>query len=279
MNKYLVLGSSGQIGNHLVSFLKERKHTVLEFDILNDPSQDLRNNNNALEELVQESDFVMFLAFDVGGSKYLHKHQDSYKFIDNNIRIMSNTFSILKKHSKPFIFASSQLADLHSSTYGLCKAIGEKYTNSLGALSVKLWNVYGCEEGSEKSHVITDFVLKANRDNEIVMLTDGSEERQFLHVEDCCECFYTLSQEYRRLDKDKKYHASSFEWTSIMDVAKEVSKNFDDVKIIPSSGKDHVHCGWRVEPDEYILNFWTPKISLSEGIKNITKELLREKNE
>ena len=40
--KYLVLGSSGQIGAELCKYLKKNGHDVIEFDIENNIEQDLR---------------------------------------------------------------------------------------------------------------------------------------------------------------------------------------------------------------------------------------------
>ncbi len=203
--KYLVLGSSGQIGSHLVSHLIHHGEEVVEYDIVRDVKEDLRiYNNNLLEKYINESDFVFFLAFDVGGSRYLEKYQDSYDFIENNIKIMSNTFSLLEEYNKPFIFTSSQMSDMGYSTYGLCKALGERYTDSIGGLNVRLWNGYGNEKDLEKSHVITDFINKAKNTSNINMLTDGKEERQFLHADDCSRCLHILSKEYHILDREKK---------------------------------------------------------------------------
>jgi nucleoside-diphosphate-sugar epimerase len=54
--KYLVLGSAGQIGGHLVTYLRDLNYDVLEFDIEDDPSEDLRiRNNKTLEAYVRES--------------------------------------------------------------------------------------------------------------------------------------------------------------------------------------------------------------------------------
>jgi nucleoside-diphosphate-sugar epimerase len=266
----LVLGSEGQIGKPLVNYLKNQGLNVLTFDIDNDPVEDLRiRDNRLLERYMTESEFVFFLAYDVGGAKYLYNHQHTYKFIDNNIRIMSNTFDALERVGVPFIFASSQMADMTESTYGLLKEVGERYTTSIGGLNVKLWNVYGPEVGSEKSHVITDFIEKAQAEKKIEMMTDGLEIRQLLHADDCASCMLSLCKEYDNLDKTKNYHMTSFEWVSILDVATEVSSNFGGVKIIPSSTTDSVHSGWKVEPDKHILNYWKPNITLSEGIKDI----------
>lgn len=268
--KYLVLGSSGQIGSHLVSHLIHHGEEVVEYDIVRDVKEDLRiYNNNLLEKYINESDFVFFLAFDVGGSRYLEKYQDSYDFIENNIKIMSNTFSLLEKYNKPFIFTSSQMSDMGYSTYGLCKALGERYTDSIGGLNVRLWNVYGNEKDLEKSHVITDFINKAKNTSNINMLTDGKEERQFLHADDCSRCLHILSKEYHILDREKKYHITSFEWTSIENIAKIICSNFQDVTYTPSDRKDMVHQGWKTEPDKHILNYWQPRISLEDGIYNL----------
>ena len=73
--KYLVLGSEGQIGHALKEYLLESGHEVLEYDLVRSPYEDLRLSNNILlEKQIFSSDFVFFLAFDVGGSRYLKKY-------------------------------------------------------------------------------------------------------------------------------------------------------------------------------------------------------------
>ena len=110
LKSVLVLGSSGQIGSSLVSFLKGSGLVVGTFDIAENAIEDLRLiSNNDLVETICKFDFTVFLAFDVGGSKYLEEHQNSSSFIINNLQIMSNTFDALSKARKPFIFASSQI--------------------------------------------------------------------------------------------------------------------------------------------------------------------------
>ena len=61
MKKILILGSEGQIGHHLLSYLRNRNYAVHEFDIVNTKEQDLRVKNNILlEKLVKKSDFIFF---------------------------------------------------------------------------------------------------------------------------------------------------------------------------------------------------------------------------
>ena len=94
--KILILGSSGMIGSYLSNYLK-KKYQVIYFDIVNSKKQDLRiKNNKELINKVKKSDFIYFLAFDVGGSTYLKKYQNTSDFINNNLKIMLNTFDVIK---------------------------------------------------------------------------------------------------------------------------------------------------------------------------------------
>ncbi len=274
--RYLVLGSAGQIGSALVSKIKEdKKHEVLEFDIENHPSQDLRiYNNKLLDKTIKKADFVFFLAFDVGGSRYLKAYQNTYDFISNNIKIIDRTFDALKKHKKPFIFASSQMANMSYSSYGLLKSIGEKKTGVLGGLVVKFWNVYGLERDEDKYHVIADLIIKAATNGVMDLMTDGTEERQFLYADDCSECLIELSKKYHKIPRDKQLHITSFKWHSILDLADIISKHFPGAKIIPNPRqKDTVQQNKKNEPDQYIFTYWKPKTGLGEGISRIVKEM------
>ena len=130
--KILVLGSSGQIGLHLYNYLKDKKYLVEKFDICEGKKFDLRKKNNTLlEKSIKKSDYIFFLAFDVGGSKYIKKFQSTYKFLMNNLKIIANTFELLSKYKKPFLFASSQMSNMTYSNYGLLKLIGDRITSTL----------------------------------------------------------------------------------------------------------------------------------------------------
>jgi nucleoside-diphosphate-sugar epimerase len=186
---------------------------------------------------------------------------------------MEHTFESIRRHNKPFIFASTQMSSMTDSAYGVLKLIGEYYTSSLNGLTIKLWNVYGIEEQDEKSHVITDFIKKAHKENVIQMITDGEEKRQFLHAIDCSRCLLSLMKAYDVIPRSEKLHITSFEWTKIMDIASHVAKFFPGTRILAGDKKDSVQNGVRNEPSEFILNYWKPDISIQQGIKMVIQEL------
>lgn len=267
--RHLVLGSSGQIGAHLVKYLQQQGEQVLEFDLAKNNSQDLRVSFNVnFETLMDHCDIVHFLAYDVGGAKYLEENQDKYQFIDNNIRIMSNTFDVLNRFNKPFIFASSQMSEMGYSSYGMLKALGEKMTRDLGGLVVRFWNVYGYETDDDKSHVITDFIKMAKYDGVIEMRTDGTESRQFLYADDACEALFKLATVYKNLDKKKDYCITSFKWNKVYEIA-NILDVLSSCKVIPSDRKDETQRNAMNEPDTHIKKYWQPKTNLKEGIMKL----------
>jgi len=280
--KITVLGSKGQIGAYLTEYLINKGHEVYEVDVVNGNDQDMTKiPNSDLETKISDSDFVFFLAFDVGGSRYLKKYQHTFQFIDNNARLMANAFGLLQKYNKRFVFASSQMSNMSYSPYGVLKNVGELYTKSLKGLIVKFWNVYGIEKDHEKAHVITDFIRKGFETGVIDMLTDGEEEREFLYAEDCCEALEVIMENYTDFTSEDNLHITSFHSTKIIDVANIIKGQFNligkyDVKLQPSTEKDSVQMDKRNKPDTFITKWWIPKTTVETGISKIFEVMKNE---
>ena len=276
--RILILGSGGQIGAYLTDYLNKIGYEVLEFDIVNGLHQDMTEIPNAeLHRKIMLSHFVFFLAFDVGGSHYLKKYQHTFKFIDNNARMMANVFGLLEKYDKPFVFASSQMSNMSYSPYGVMKRVGELYTKSLNGLIVKFWNVYGIEKDMEKAHVITDFIRKGFETGVIDMMTDGTESREFLYAEDCCEGLEAVMGNYDRLTSDDELHITTGNSTTILEIAESIQKLFSnigkEVVIKPAESKDEVQKDAKNVSDPYIQKFWRSTTSVKEGLTKVFYEM------
>ena len=279
--KILVLGSGGQVGAYLTEYLRCADVEVMEFDITNGSHQDMTMiPNGELEAKIYMADFVYFLAFDVGGSHYLKKYQHTFNFIDNNTRLMANAFGLIEKYKKPFVFASSQMSNMSYSPYGVLKRVGELYTKSLGGLIVKFWNVYGIEKDMNKAHVITDFIRKGFESGDIDMMTDGTEAREFLYAEDCCEALETVMQSYAKLTSDDELHITTGVYTTVLEIAEEIKSLFagigKTITVTPAQSKDEVQKDARNVPDPYIKEFWQPTTSVKEGLKKVFEEMKKD---
>ena len=276
--KITILGSSGQIGAYLTEYLRDKGHHVIEFDKNNSYHEDMTTIPNPfLKNAIMDSDFIFFLAFDVGGSRYLKKYQHTFKFIDNNARMLAGAFQYISEYKKPFVFASSQMSNMSYSPYGVMKRVGELYTKSLGGLIVKFWNVYGIEKDHDKAHVITDFIRKGFETGVIDMMTDGTEQREFLYAEDCCEALEQVMLEYSEFTSDSELHITSFRSTTILEIAKIIQgifkANGKTVAVEKAQTKDEVQKDARNEANPFIRKWWKAKTSIEDGIEKIFEEM------
>ena len=263
--KILVLGSSGVIGTAVVENLRSKNHDVVEFDIKNSPEEDLRIPE-ILDNILINIDFVFFFAFDVGGSKY---PVNSVEYISNNVRLLENTFTSLAKFKTPFIHTTSQMSNMQHNPYGVLKRLAEFYTNYLGGINVKVWNVYGPEEVGPKSHVINDFIQQALKNNEIRMMTNGEEKRQFLDGHDFAEAVYILMNSYEKYT-GLTIDISSFEWVSILEVATLIAELCGrDAKVIPGLLESSFQTCVNEPGVDICKTGWKPVTTLRQGISKI----------
>ena len=257
----LVLGSEGIIGSGLCKHLEKCGYSVRRWDIRLSLNHDLSNPVNipALKRVIDASDFVFFLAYDVGGAKYISRV--NMDFINRNMMIMLNTFNVL--HNKKFIFASSTMYNMNN-VYGTLKHMGEHYTQQLNGLSARFWNVYGSEVISQKSHVIPDMIHKWKTKGYIDLMTSGDEERQFIHTDECAKCLTEVMKHYEEIiETQTSIDITNFEWTTIKDVAKCIC---DDIRVTDITMTTHDR---RNEPRDFVLKYWKPELSLMDGIKHV----------
>ena len=105
------------------------------------------------------------------------------------------------------------------------------------------------------------------------MMTDGTEAREFLYAEDCCEALEKIMEEYSNLSSDDELHITTGVYTSILEIAQEIRKLFNDigkeVEVIPSEKKAEVQKDARYEADSIIRKIWQPKTSVKDGLKKV----------
>ena len=112
------------------------------------------------------------------------------------------------------------------------------------------------------------------------MMTDGTEERQFLYAEDCCEALETLMENYSNFKPTDPLHVTSFSSSSIKEVASMIQGQFNMIgkfiNIKPGLARDSVQMDKRNEADNYILGGWQPTTGLDKGIAKVFAEMKKE---
>ncbi|MEO8435101.1 MAG: NAD(P)-dependent oxidoreductase [Pyrinomonadaceae bacterium] len=252
----LVLGGEGLIGSTLAQKLRRKGHEVVSLDLKS--GFDLRKPFDLAP--FQNCDRVWFLAWDTGGAKYLEAENQQHQQYTNNCEISLRVFDTLAQTKKPFLFATSQLAGLPNA-YGTTKLMAWRWSESLGGKVARLWNVYGWEHPTIKSHVITDLVLSGCQ-GQVRCLTDGLERRRFLYKTDCVDALVDLFE-----GPHQTAEIAAGEWVTIRHVAELVARQLD---VDPQFG-DLKGSECLVDPCETLPD-WRPKVSLPEGISQVIAE-------
>lgn len=255
--KNLVLGSEGFIGRAFCAYLESLGERVQRFDIKRGEHEDGRFVDLDFSDI----DRVYFLAWDVGGAKYLYKEDAQLHQLDWNLKLMMNVMPQLQKAKVPFLFVSSQLAEEYDTVYGVTKRLGEVWTRLLDGVFIREWNVYGpIEDHSERSHVISDFIHQALATGEIRMLTTGEEKRQFVHIDDVCKAWHmALEQNLKGI-----HDVTSFEWVKVVDVANIIGE-ITGAKVIPGDKVGSTP----ITPIKGKIPGWTPSVNLRDGLRDM----------
>lgn len=267
----LILGSSGLIGSVLHRKLLEKGYKVLH--ILSRNHRDLRINGSLDIFNDIKIKYIYFLAFEVGGAKYLQNEAKQDYIYYSNDAMMSNVIGWINSRGTKYAFASSSLIS-DDSAYGRAKKKGEQKAVQTHAITrvFRLWNVYGFEYPNPKSHVIPDFISQCIKYKKVTPLTDGYELRQFLHVDDTCDNLITLMEKF--WDVDCVSDLSDGKWVSIRDVVsaiQEVDPNCEfvfpekkakDMKRLTPNNSSKLH-----------KNLWQQKYDLKTGIQEVYKKM------
>jgi len=261
MVRNLVIGSEGFVGKPLCRYLKDIGEEVVRFDIKRTPEEDGR----VAEIKLNNIDRVYFLAWDVGGAKYLYRDEVQFIQLHWNLNLLINIMPQLQERQAPFLFVSSQLAEEYDTAYGVTKRLGEVWTRLLGGVRVRLWNVYGpLEVLSERSHVVSDFVYQAVTTGRIRMLTTGEEKRQFVYIDDVCHAFHKAMTE----QLDGIYDVTSFEWVRVQEIA-EIIAAHTGAKIVRGERVGTTP----ITPMQCKVPGWLPQVSLEEGLARMIREM------
>jgi len=211
--KILVTGGSGFIGKILISYLSKNGYEVLNVDKVSSYIENIYEINEDLKLIditnkqFRDIDICIHLASTVGGIIFNNKK----KLKDDNRLINESVVKICKKNNiKRLIFISSinvfenteLITDSYfyninkpSSSYAISKLESEEYllNNFNKILIIRPTNVFGLTQirTSNKigeSHVIPELMQKIKESKQdIYVLGDGTQKRNFLHVNDLCK--------------------------------------------------------------------------------------------
>lgn len=192
----VITGGKGYIGSNLTGFLIEKGIDVFQFDKVDSRRSD--SFVEQLESIGSNIDFVIHLAAFPG---IINCMNDFDRATIDNISTAFNIFKIAYKQRIPVIFTSSQAAkDPYDNFYASIKRICEVEADRLNRLGAdirifRLTNVYGGDKYIErKDTVVKKFIVAKKKNHSMIINGDGSQVRDFIHVDDVCDAIYKCMQ-------------------------------------------------------------------------------------
>merc|ERR1711865_620268 len=105
--------------------------------------------------------------------------------------------------------------------YGAVKRLGEMWVRHMAlGRTVRLWNVYGFQGEGLRAHVLNDWVPACQKSGEITAITDGTESRQFLHVNDTAAGLIAMMENFEVLEEVTDMSTGA--WVHLRKLAHEV---------------------------------------------------------
>lgn len=278
MMDVLITGSHGFVGRYFVNKLQSHNLTLI----------DLKNGNDCRDFFKREDkqyDLVIHLAAIVGGRESIEGRPLA---VADNLSIDSEFFQwCLKTKPKKVVYFSSSAAypvmyqteanhfPLHESdidlsepkladlTYGLSKLTGEYLAQFVPNVHIfRPFSGYGWDQ--DLTYPFPMYVKRAiERQNPFEVWGPGTQTRDFIHMADVVNAVLTAVEE----NIQGPINLGTGRSTSFIQLAQMCMSAVGYAGEIKTNPDKPVGCMHRVSDNKKLLEFYKPKISLEEGIK------------
>jgi dTDP-glucose 4,6-dehydratase len=309
--RYLVLGSNSNAGNHFVSHCIKNKIAVFstsrseinsekylaDRDVINAPYLKLDINENLSDLIKIFTDFKPTVVINFSSqSMVAESWENPQHWIKTNISSTLSLYQILAKQSlskyihfsTPEVYgnASGEVNEMHfynpSTPYAVTRACGDMFAKiwcnqyNLPIVITRAANVYG--EGQKLYRIIPKTIYSLQNGIKIPLHGGGLTRRSFIHSADVAQALEILS---KKSIVGETYHIVGENYLSIRQlvaiICNKMGFRFDDVIVVGPErpGKDldySLSCHKLKKLD------WYPRISLESGIDRMISWFKKNQN-
>ena len=286
--KILIFGSSGFLGQHLVSLLK-KDNEIIQFDI--NSSEDSICDSNFIQGSILDTELVLTAAKDVDIVYHFAAMTDldivnnnPAKAIEVNIAGTSNILdACIKEKVERFIFSSSvyvysQFGGIYKSTKQACELLIEDFDkmHGLNYTILQLGSVYG--PGAKQTNLISRLIKEALTTDQFQHSGSGVEERQYIFVKDVVNALINIANSQYKNKKVILLGSESVRISQLMEmISSQLEKDIYKIFKKDGYGIHYKSSPFQTDPKGaiyYKLESPTPlKDGLRETIKFIQEEL------
>ena len=284
--KILVVGGAGYIGGYLSDLLLRSGHDITVYDNLMFETRYLKDINfiygdirekEKLLTIMKDFNIVVWLAAIVGDGACAVDpaltrtiNEDSVKWLVDNYEgkiVFTSTCSVYGIHDH-LIDEDAEFNP--QSVYASTKLAAEKYIikNYDNYLIFRLGTLFGL--GDDFSRVRLDLVVNIlttrAMKNEPLTVFGGEQWRPILHVKDVGEALcHCLENEVTGL------YNLSYKNIKIYQIAEEIAKVIDEVKIEYARMNYEDLRNYRVKTDRIMATGWKSRYNITDGIREVAK--------
>lgn len=288
-----VIGGSGFIGSHLVDRLLDEGHEVTVFDIMRPHRDEVRHIwvdmldfHRLVISLAGEHDAIYLLAA-MANVDHIYKNPIETSLV--NIQGVSNVIEAMRRYGGRLILASTvwvyNLAapgdgDLTEETPLLVQKVNHTYTASKVAAELLVHSCqalydleftimrYGIPYGprGREGTVLTNFISRALKGEPLVIQGDGSQERNFIFVEDLASGNAAALKPEAR---NEIFNLDGPRPVSIKELAETVAEVIGGVEIEYQEARPGDHSTQRSTSNTKAAEMlgWSPGVDIREGVR------------
>jgi len=300
--KIAITGGCGFIGSHLAEHLKNDNEVRIIDDLSNGKLENIQGfvsdgefvqgsilDSDAVKKALKDSDYVFHAAAIASVFESLRKPELTRKInVDGTLELLTaatefevekflfissaavyGTDPVLPKKEDMLVKATSPYGETKIKGEQSCCEYSEMY--GLGAVSVRLFNVYGSRQnlGVEYATVIPKFINLMTNDRTPQIYGDGKQTRDFIYIDDVVEGLILAATKSE--GNGEVYNIASGKETSInelVDLLNNVlGKNIKPEHVDPVPGDIRFSVA-DVSKAKQELGY-SPNVDLKEGLKRI----------
>jgi nucleoside-diphosphate-sugar epimerase len=296
--RVLVSGGAGYLGSVLVPTLLENGYsvTVLDdfrygqtpfnhlcldkhFDVIRGDCRDLR----ILGPLLKKTDVFIPLAALVGAPLCERDRESAWAINCNAVELALKTMSPSQWVLIPTTNSGYGVGDQDKecteesplrplSTYGQTKVAAEKAVlERANGISFRLATVFGMSPRMRIDLLVNDFVYRAVTDKAVVLF-EPHFKRNYIHIWDVAETFWFGIRNFGLLKNNVYNVGLSTANLSKLELCQKIKEHVLDFQFMEAPiGEDPDQRNYVVSNAKLELTGWSPKIALSDGIRELIK--------
>jgi len=300
--KYLVTGGAGFIGSNLVEKLVKEGNEVIVLDNL---------STGSLENLSLVKDKIDFIfspvmkildiekirnldgIFHLGIPSTTILYRNNPFLVGEAVNEFIKTLELAKKEKCKIVFASSSsvyngnkipfeeglpilIKDFYTEARYLMERLAKLYYDfyEVKSIGFRLFSVYGYHEQAKKdfANLVSQFLWTMKKGQQPIIYGDGNQIRDFIHVEDVVQGLTLGMGCDVECDIFNLGTAKSYSLNELVEILNRILKTNIKPKYEKNPIKNYVENTLAdIKKIKEKLG-WSPKISLEEGIKLLTKK-------